>query len=155
MRPRVCCSDTMIFTLSVPTSNDTHPVSEALYHNPRRLAKRTRHPVGCEQLYTSASVFFAGTTRTSDVLFLYCDVDQTHEVALPRSGSGPHTNRSRVQFDAGPGAAIISIPAGLIMLRCSPSRFTHCADPVTAVTFCAPPVPVTTADSVPGLPESY
>ena len=101
MRPCVHFSDTMIFMLSVPTSNDTHPVSGALYHNPRRLAKRTRHPVGCEQLYTAASIFFAGTTRTRDVLFLYCDVDQTHEAAHPRSGSGPHTNGSRVQPDAG------------------------------------------------------
>ncbi|KAI0374491.1 hypothetical protein BV20DRAFT_1033302 [Pilatotrama ljubarskyi] len=78
-------------------------------------------------LYSTASVFFAGTIGKRDVLFVYGASDQSHEIALALSGSGTYVKSER-----------------LVLF----------ADPVTAATFWAPAVRTQTAGTILGL-EAY
>ena len=80
----VICSDDISFELTVPTSNGTLTLPQkssgiALDGRQSKLVI-TDYSFGKNSsvLYTTASIFFAGTIGTRDVLFLYGDADQTH-----------------------------------------------------------------------------
>ena len=111
-------------------------------------------------LYTTASIFFAGTIGTRDVLFLFGDADQSHEFALTLSGAGARARSSRLQFSNSTGAAGVTTiaiapgPAGLVTVWESPSQLVLFADPGTAATFWAPAVKSATPHTVQGL-ESF
>ncbi|KAI0359054.1 hypothetical protein OH77DRAFT_1518305 [Trametes cingulata] len=111
-------------------------------------------------LYSSASVFFAGTIGKRDVLLVYGASDQSHEIALALSGYGTHVKSERVYFTSPQKGfttvSILSQPGfkGLLTLWHSPSQLVFFADPVTAATFWAPAIPTHTANTVPGL-ETY
>ncbi|KAM5536271.1 hypothetical protein V8D89_010048 [Ganoderma adspersum] len=109
-------------------------------------------------LYTTASIFFAGTIGARDVLFLFGDADQSHEFALTLTGAGARSaSSSRLQFSNSTEAAgvttIAVVPgsAGLVTVWESPSQLVLFADPGTAATFWAPAVKAATARTVPGL----
>ncbi|PIL34820.1 hypothetical protein GSI_02607 [Ganoderma sinense ZZ0214-1] len=111
-------------------------------------------------LYTTASIFFAGTIGARDVLFLFGDADQSHEFALALSGAGTRSTSSRLQFtnsSSSTSATTIAISpgsGGLETVWESPSQLVLFADPGTAATFWAPAVKSATSNTVPGL-ESY
>ena len=111
-------------------------------------------------LYTTASIFFAGTIGARDVLFVFGDADQSHELALTLTGSGTRASSSRVHFAKSTfDRALTTITIqpgskGLITLHDSPTQLVLFADPVTAATFWAPAVRTSSSATVPGL-ESY
>ncbi len=122
----------------------------------------TDYPFGAHGsiLFTTASVFFAGTIGSRDVLFLFGDADQSHEFATTLTGTGTRASSSRVHFTkstAGSGITTLSITPGskgLITLWDSTTQLVLFADPVTAATFWAPAVKSATKNTVPGL-ESF
>lgn len=108
-------------------------------------------------LYSTASVFFAGTIGSRDVLFIYGDADQAHEVALAFTGHGTRIQSSRVQYTSTLGAfTAISVhvqpgSTGLLTLWDSPTQLVLFADPVTITTFWAPALHSPTQHTIPGL----
>ena len=111
-------------------------------------------------LFTTASVFFAGTIGERDILFLFGDADQSHEFALTLTGVGTRCSSSRFQFTNSSAAASVTIVAvhpgsvGLVTVWESASQLVLFADPITAATFWAPPIKSATANTVPGF-ESF
>ncbi|KAI0823943.1 glycoside hydrolase superfamily [Trametes gibbosa] len=109
-------------------------------------------------LYSTASVFFAGTIGGRDVLFLFGDADQSHEAALTLTGSGAHVRSSTVQVSpAARGPTTVTVlagTAGLVTVWDSDTQLVLFADTVTAATFWAPPIRAATHQSVPGF-ESF
>ncbi|PIL34790.1 hypothetical protein GSI_02577 [Ganoderma sinense ZZ0214-1] len=112
-------------------------------------------------LYTTASIFFAGTIGARDVLFLFGDADQSHEFALVLTGAGTRSASSRIQFTNATAAGITTVAiasgaAGLLTVWESPSQLVLFADPVTAAMFWAPAIkaPTPSNDTVPGF-ESF
>ncbi|KAI0352573.1 hypothetical protein OH77DRAFT_1523159 [Trametes cingulata] len=108
-------------------------------------------------LYSTAAVFFAGTIGTRDVLFLHGDADQSHEFALGLTGAGERVQSARVRFTASRGGSDITTvtvlpgPAGLTTVWDSDTQLILFADPVTAASFWAPPIPSQTRATVRGL----
>ncbi|KAH9919183.1 glycoside hydrolase superfamily [Epithele typhae] len=151
------------FTLTVPTSNGTLKLPQktgtiAINGRQSKLII-TDYPFGASSsvLYTTASVFFAGAIGARDVLFLFGDADQSHELALTLTGSGASTDDSRVTFDKSTAGTIISIATGddgLVTLWESDTQLILFADPVTAATFWAPAIPTASDATVSGL-EAY
>ncbi|KAI1781696.1 hypothetical protein LXA43DRAFT_1105493 [Ganoderma leucocontextum] len=86
-------------------------------------------------LFTTASIFFAGTIGEHDVLFLFGDADQAHEFALTLTGAGTRSTSPRLQFTNSSAAGITTL--------------VHFADPASAATFWAPAVKSATVDTVP------
>ncbi|KAH9919188.1 glycoside hydrolase superfamily [Epithele typhae] len=115
------------FTLTVPTFNEHGVITDYTFG--------ARGSV----LYTTASIFFAGTIGARDVLFFYGSAGQTHELALTLDGI------------ISPG------DAGLVTLWDSATQLVLFADPVTAATFWAPPMraPRTPAPAVPGFKNFF
>ena len=124
-------------------------------------------------LYTTASVFFAGTIGSRDVLFLYGPAGQSHEFAFVQRGSGTGTRIAsespRIQLipppstlarssAAGHYTTVVILPdpdaAGLLTIWDSDEQLVLFADPVTAATFWAPVVRQPTPSTVEGF-ESY
>ena len=108
-------------------------------------------------LFTTASIFFAGTIGERDVLFLFGNADQSHEFALTLTGAGTRATFSRLQFtDSSSTAASTTTVAvlpgstGLVTVWESPSQLVLFADPTTAATFWAPAIRSVTAHTVPG-----
>ncbi len=104
-------------------------------------------------LYTTASVFFAGTIGPRDVLFLYGSADQSHEFAFEATGTGTvRTPSSRIRFppsSATGGYTTVAVlpqpgsdPAapGLLVIWDSDEQLVLFADPGTAATFWAPAI---------------
>ena len=117
-------------------------------------------------LHTTASIFFAGTIGARDVLFVFGDPDQSHEVSLVLSGrGGKRTNNAHVRFSSArssapqshprEGATTITVRAGitpgLVTIWDSDEQLILFSDPVTAATFWSPPVHSPTANTVPEL----
>ncbi|KAI0350174.1 hypothetical protein OH77DRAFT_1593752 [Trametes cingulata] len=108
-------------------------------------------------LYSTAPVFFAGTIGKRDVLFIYGDADQSHEVSLALSGHGTRVNSGRIRYNTARGGfttiSVLSQPGskGLLTLWDSPSQLILFADTATATTFWAPAVRNPTRNTVPGL----
>ncbi|RDX44153.1 hypothetical protein OH76DRAFT_1487358 [Lentinus brumalis] len=154
------------FSVQVPTSKGTLTLPQttgsiALNGRQSKLII-TDYPFGAHGsvLFTTASVFFAGTIGSRDVLFLFGDADQSHEFATTLTGTGTRASSSRVHFTkstAGSGITTLSITPGskgLITLWDSTTQLVLFADPVTAATFWAPAVKSSTRNTVPGL-ESF
>ncbi|KAI0671257.1 glycoside hydrolase superfamily [Trametes maxima] len=111
-------------------------------------------------LYTTASIFFAGTIGKRDVLFLYGDADQSHEATLTFSGNGARARSQSVQFatsrDVRGTTTVTILPGvkGLVTLWDSDEQLVLFADSVTAATFWAPPIAQKSAGTVSGF-ESF
>jgi len=109
-------------------------------------------------LYSTAQIFFAGTIDGRDVLFLYGDSAQEHEVAVFLTGTpnkskdDVHATHPAITFSAGPsttglaegsGATIVSVLPGvngLVTMWDSDTQLVLFADPATTATFWAPTV---------------
>ena len=117
-------------------------------------------------LHTTASIFFAGTIGRRDVLFVFGDPDQSHEISLILTGrGGKRTDNAHVRFssahDSAPqphpreGATTITVHAGiapgLATIWDSDEQLILFSDPVTAATFWSPPVRSPTENTVHGL----
>lgn len=103
-------------------------------------------------LYSTAQIFFAGVIDGRDVLFLYGDVGQEHEVALALTGtaSGSSPKPSFVSMsadhpgllkDALPSTTIVTLSPGsqgLVTIWDSDTQLILFADPNTAATFWSP-----------------
>ncbi|GJJ10923.1 hypothetical protein Clacol_005152 [Clathrus columnatus] len=100
-------------------------------------------------LYSTASIFFAGKIGSRDVLFVYGDSDQNHELALyldRQSTSFTQTSASSVRFasssdDELDTISILAGTSGFVTLWESTTQLILFADPITAATFWAPVVP--------------
>ncbi|KAI0629927.1 glycoside hydrolase superfamily [Trametes polyzona] len=157
--------DTISFQLTIPSSHGPltipqHARSITLNGRQSRVIL-TDYTFGASGsvLYSTASVFFAGTIGDRDVLFIYGDADQGHEVAVAFSGHGSRATSPRVRYTSTHGAftAVSVLPyalpggKGLLTLWDSPSQLVLFADPTTAATFWAPAVRVPTEHTVRGL----
>jgi Beta-galactosidase, domain 2/Beta-galactosidase, domain 3 len=92
-------------------------------------------------LYSTASIYFAGSIGRRDVLFLYGDADQSAEVAVKLTGTGKQTSNSRITFSADSSYTTISFASGnlgLTLVYESETQLILFSDPVTAATFWAP-----------------
>ncbi|KAH9850132.1 glycoside hydrolase superfamily [Lenzites betulinus] len=108
-------------------------------------------------LYSTASVFFAGTIGGRDILFLFGDADQSHEAALTLTGHGAHVQSSTVRLSAASGISTLTVlsgTTGLVTVWDSDTQLVLFADTVTAATFWAPPIRSTTPNTVSGF-ENY
>ncbi|EIW52309.1 uncharacterized protein TRAVEDRAFT_75316 [Trametes versicolor FP-101664 SS1] len=156
-------TDTISFKLTVPASQGSltvpqHADSITLKGRQSRVIL-TDYTFGAfgSVLYSTASVFFAGTIGSRDVLFIYGDADQAHELALAFTGHGTRIQSSRVQYTSASGAFIaVSIHAQpgskeLLTLWDSPTQLVLFADPVTVATFWAPAVRAPTHETIAGL----
>ncbi|KAM5541241.1 hypothetical protein V8D89_005170 [Ganoderma adspersum] len=159
------------FTVSLPTSQGTLTLPSttgAIALNGRQSKLIiTNYTFGTNGalLYTTASIFFAGTISARDVLFLYGAADQAHEFALTPAGSGgtraAASSSPLVQYTAysaalGSAGVVTVLPGidGLITVWESDAQLVLYADATTAASFWAPPVrsPSTpAANAVPGL----
>lgn len=156
------------FTVSLPTSKGTLTLPSttgAIALNGRQSKLIiTDYTFGASGalLYTTASIFFAGTIGARDVLFLYGAADQAHEFAFTPAGvSSSSSSRSSsplVKFAdssaALGGASVVSVlqgVEGLITVWESDAQLVLYADATTAASFWAPPVRSQTANVVPGL----
>lgn len=106
-------------------------------------------------LFSTASIFFAGTIGGRDILFLFGDADQSHEAAIKLTGSGARVQSSTVKFTSGKaGTTLVSVVAGtkgLVTVWDSDKQLVLFADPVTAASFWAPAIPAKTMSTVKGL----
>ena len=160
-------SANITFTLTAPTSNGTLIIPQktggvALDGRQSKVII-TDYTFGAHGsvLYTTASVFFAGTIGNRDVLFLYGAASLSHEIALTFSGTGSPAPSSRIQFDGGAthaSSTIVSIlpgDTGLVTIWDSDTQLVLFADPVTAATFWAPTVRSPTSHTVAGLENFF
>ena len=96
-------------------------------------------------LYSTASVFFAGTIGGRDVLFLFGDEDQDHEFSFSPIGKDEvRSASSTVKFTEKNGHTLVSVLAGskgLVTIWESESQIVLFSDPVTAGSFWAPAIP--------------
>ncbi|KAJ7141923.1 glycoside hydrolase family 35 protein [Mycena crocata] len=104
-------------------------------------------------LYSTAQVFFAGIIEGRDVLFLYGDSRQDHEVGIELSGNqGSRANNAHVKFStttAVPNITVITLRSsfqGFIPLYESDTQLILFADKNTASTFWSPTLPGDSAD---------
>lgn len=93
-------------------------------------------------------MFFAGTIGNRDVLFLFGDSDQSHEVSLALSGAngvlGSSSNPSvKISQSSNSIQLVTLLPGikGLVTIWESDSQVVMFSDPVTAATFWAPTIP--------------
>lgn len=105
-------------------------------------------------LYSTASIFFAGTIGSRDVLFLFGDSDQSHEISVMLAGThGARTSKSTTRVKFGlttAGFTLISVLPGsrdLVTLWESDSQIVLFSDDVTAATFWAPALSLPSATS--------
>ena len=78
----------------------------------------TDYPFGAHSsaLYTTASVFFAGTIGPRDILFVFGDADQSHELALKLTGRNTAASPgARAAFTTTSAGTIISISPGTLV----------------------------------------
>lgn len=95
-------------------------------------------------LYSTASVFFAGTIGSRDVLLLFGDEDQDHEFSFAPIGEDiVRATQSNVKFAKNGTNTVVSILAGskgLVTIWESESQLVLFSDPVTAGSFWAPAI---------------
>ncbi|KAI0930973.1 hypothetical protein AcV7_005008 [Taiwanofungus camphoratus] len=138
------------FQLTVPTSAGTltlpHTFDAVALDGRQSLVLVTDYSFGesSSVLYSTASIFFAGTIGNRDVLFLFGDSDNSHEMTLALRGSGVRTQNTDVAFSTSGGYTIVTfLPGinGLVTVWESDSQLILFSDPVTAATFWAPVIP--------------
>ena len=166
------------FSLTVPTSQGplTLPQTTGSIALDGRQSKLviTDYAFGAHGalLYTTASVFFAGTIGARDVLFLYGSPEQSHEFAFAQAGTGTRGASPRITFPQASNASghyttvgVLPQPStdsdsdsetdagGLLTIWDSDAQLVLFADPATAATFWAPAIrlPVPTPNTVRGL----
>ncbi|KAI1783316.1 hypothetical protein LXA43DRAFT_1102681 [Ganoderma leucocontextum] len=127
------------FTLTAPSSQGTFTLPQttgsiALDGRQSKLII-TDYTFGAKGsiLFTTASVFFAGTIG---------DADQSHEFALTLTGAGTRSTSPRLQFANSTASGVTTVAvlpgsAGLVTVWDSTSRLVLFADLVTAATFWA------------------
>ncbi|KIK68783.1 glycoside hydrolase family 35 protein [Collybiopsis luxurians FD-317 M1] len=106
-------------------------------------------------LYSTAVVFFAGSIDGRDILFLYGDSDQEHEVALKLTGNvkvAPQNN-AHIQVSHAntlpPSTTIVTVNSGfqgLAVLYESDTQMILFADKDTVSTFWAPTIATDSSD---------
>ncbi|KAI0326223.1 hypothetical protein GY45DRAFT_1382198 [Cubamyces sp. BRFM 1775] len=108
-------------------------------------------------LYSTAPIFFAGTIGSRDVLFVYGESDQAHELSVALNGRGTRVNSKRVSYtesrDEFTTLSVSPQPGwnGLLTLWESSTQLVLFADPTTTATFWAPAVRAPTKNTVSGL----
>ncbi|KAM5541244.1 hypothetical protein V8D89_005173 [Ganoderma adspersum] len=118
-------------------------------------------------LYTTASIFFAGTIGARDVLFLYGSPAQSHEFAFAQAGTGTRAASPRIKYPQASSASghyttVAVLPQsstntdsdaepGLLTIWDSDEQLVLFADPATAATFWAPAIRHPTPNTVRGL----
>ncbi|KAL4244519.1 glycosyl hydrolase 35 family protein [Abortiporus biennis] len=147
------------FRLSVPSSAGTlalpRTISSISLNGRQSKVILTDYTFGSKShvLYSTASVFFAGVIDGRDVLFIFGDSDQSHELAVAFSGNGVRSAQSDVRFStqAGPSGftTVTFLPGikGLVTVWESSSQLVLYSDPVTAASFWAPTIAFTTSPS--------
>ncbi|KAF7297199.1 Glycoside hydrolase family 35 protein [Mycena indigotica] len=106
--------------------------------------------------YTTAQIFFAGTIGTRDVLFLYGNTTQAHEIRLVLTGTASTVHRTNSSLitstpSAG-GTTILAFQPGLTGLNTihdSTTQLILYSDYQTAATFWAPVIPATGSSTFP------
>ena len=158
------------FTLTLPTSQGTLTLPTttdgiALHGRQSKLivADYTFGARGA-LLYTTASIFFAGTIGARDVLFLYGRADQAHEFAFRPSSAGRGGEggvraasplvrfHSASNLGRGTETTVVTIlpgVRGLVTIWESAEQLVLYADDTTAATFWAPPVAPPVRSSTP------
>ncbi|TBU36471.1 glycoside hydrolase superfamily [Dichomitus squalens] len=150
------------FTVSLPTSQGilTLPTTadSIVLHGRQSKLITTDYTFGTKGalLYTTTSIFFAGTIGPRDVIFLYGHVGQSHEFSFIPLGDGVGTTSSLVQLSKlarRPATTVTILPGvqGLITVWESPEQLVLYSDPVTAATFWAPPIRSPSVDIIEGL----
>ena len=165
------------FSLTVPTSQGplTLPQTTGSIALDGRQSKLviTDYAFGARGalLYTTASVFFAGTIGARDVLFLYGSPEQSHEFAFAQAGEGTgpgiRSTSSRVRFvppssgsASGDYTTVAVLPQsgsdadaeqGLLTIWDSDAQLVLFADPANAATFWAPVIRRSTPSTIVGL----
>ncbi|KAM5541258.1 hypothetical protein V8D89_005187 [Ganoderma adspersum] len=156
------------FSLTVPTSQGplTLPQTTGSIALDGRQSKLviTDYAFGAHGalLYTTASIFFAGTIGARDVLFLYGSPAQSHEFAFAQAGTGTRAASSRVRFvpPSGSGSSFTTVAVlpqsgpntdsdaepGLLTIWESDEQLVLFADPAT-VGFGRPRTPVRSIDN--------
>ncbi|CAL1698277.1 unnamed protein product [Somion occarium] len=141
------------FSLTVPTSVGTLTIPQTF--NSVALNGRqskvilTDYTFGSKShvLYSTASVFFAGTIGGRDVLFLFGDSDQSHEFSFTPSGKPTiRPTESNVKLSKDGSSTLVSVlpgSTGLVTVWESDAQLVLFSDPVTAATFWAPVIPST------------
>ncbi|PBK88407.1 glycoside hydrolase family 35 protein [Armillaria gallica] len=106
-------------------------------------------------LYSTASIFFAGIIDGRDVLFIYGDASQEHEIALSLTGRSFRedydTSSFRATLTPNSVITIFSFPTGtqgLVTVYDSDSQLVLFADSDTITTFWAPVISGDTSDSL-------
>lgn len=103
-------------------------------------------------LYSTASIFFAGTIDGRDILFLHGNSTQDHEVSLELTGTPTKLAQppsSQVRVTQSSSLTTITVLAGLkglITLHDSDAQLILYADSTTAATFWAPVIPGPASD---------
>jgi hypothetical protein len=99
--------------------------------------------------YTTAQVFYAGTIGGRDILFLYGNSTQAHEIRLALTGTPNKAHQTQsplITFTASANQTIVAFQAGVKGLQTvwdSNTQLVLFADSVTVTTFWAPVVPGT------------
>ncbi|KAJ7648397.1 glycoside hydrolase family 35 protein [Mycena polygramma] len=97
--------------------------------------------------YSTAQVFYAGTIGGRDILFLYGDSTQAHEIRLALTGTQNKAHQTQspfITFTPSANQTIIAFQAGVKGLQTvwdSNTQLVLFADSATATTFWAPVVP--------------
>ncbi|KAI0070921.1 hypothetical protein K474DRAFT_1669569 [Panus rudis PR-1116 ss-1] len=143
------------FSITVPTSSGTIKLPQTFdsiaLNGRQSKVILTDYTLGSSHvLYSTASVFFAGTIGGRDILFLFGDSDQSHEFAFSPSGSSSfRSSQSNVKFSSKGGSTIVSIlpgSKGLVEVFESDKQLVLFSDPVTAASFWAPVLPGESGD---------
>jgi hypothetical protein len=111
--------DTLDFQLTVPTSAGELRLPQVV--SAIRLSGRqskmivTNYAFGSSRLlYSTAQIFFAGQIGGRDVLFIFGDADQEHELALKLEGvPTPQASSTQIAFKQQAGLTIISFLSGI------------------------------------------
>ncbi|KAH9948330.1 glycoside hydrolase superfamily [Amylocystis lapponica] len=96
-------------------------------------------------LWSTASVFYAGTIGSRDVLFLYGDADQYAETIVMLTGNSSQAQSADVTYAPSSVSGHTSVTflpgiTGLVTVWDSDTQLVLFSDPVTAATFWAPPI---------------
>ncbi|KAH9915075.1 glycoside hydrolase superfamily [Fomitopsis serialis] len=144
------------FRISAPTSAGTLSIPQTISsialdgRQSKIIVTDYSYGADSQVLYSTASILYASTIGSRDVLFLYGDPNQESEVALTLSGNGTRANASEASFsgDASTGPVTVTLLSGIqgvVTVFESASQLVLYADSVTAATFWAPVIPSATA----------
>ncbi|TCD66865.1 hypothetical protein EIP91_000819 [Steccherinum ochraceum] len=146
------------FSITVPTSQGSLTLpstfSQIALNGRQSKVLVTDHAFGAKSslLYSTASIFFAGTIDKRDVLFLFGDADQSHEFALALTGKAAvRSSQADIKFTSHAGQKTTTVTVlpgvqGLVTVFESDTQLVLFSDPVTAATFWSPTIPAASGD---------